>query len=518
MKASLSHETEGKTVRVGIYIRKSRKDKEGGAHRLTVQREQLPAYARTQPGWQYQIYDDDFASAARGKTDDLRERARLKNDICSGKIDVVLCIELSRLSRDESLQDYVALLDLCAKHGVRLATIGRMLDPCQMSDWMLLLMEGGFSSVEMKTIMRRMEEGRRQAYQDGKWLGGHVPPPYRYDHNLGKPVIDESLLVQTRHLWTLAETMSAKAVAKQLGMPEITVRRAISDNRLLFYQGLRADNETGEMIRCDWDPVMDTEQAARIRAARRSRKSYAKRCHPAALLSNMNVAYCGYCGRTIKVWHNTKSRIDGHRIDYYGCQSKSEKGSCNASRMMKQHDLDSRVVTNLMGTLQCLDALKEFWLAEQERNDPKDDLRRVEEKEAQLAKRKGNIIDSIAEGIISADDAKQKLAEINNGLSDAAAERSTILLQACEADAPDWECLSLTGEEFAMLDLDDKRALIKAAVERIDVYGNYAFITYRFPRRPNGDRTARIHLPPPARRPKHNRRRTKRGKPEEEAP
>lgn len=312
--------------------------------------------------------------------------------------------------------------------------------------------------------------------------------------------------------------MSAKAVAKQLGMPEITVRRAISDNRLLFYQGLRADNETGEMIRCDWEPVMDTEQAARIRAARRSRRNYTQRRHAAALLSNMNVAYCGYCGRTIKVWYNTKSRIDGHRIDYYGCQSKSEKGSCNPSRMMKQQDLDSRVVTNLMGTLQCLDALKEFWLAEQERNNPKDDLRRVEEKEAQLATRKKNIIDSIAEGIISADDAKQKLAEINNGLSDAAAERSAILLQTRDAGAPDWECLSLTGEEFAMLDFDDRRALIKAAVERIDVYENYALITYRFPRRPNGDCTARIHLPPSTRRPKQNRRRAKRGKPEEEVP
>lgn len=177
MKAPLPHETEGKIVRVGIYIRKSRKDKEGGAHRLTVQREQLPAYARTQPGWQYQVYDDDFASAARGKTDDLKERARLKDDICAGRIDVVLCIELSRLSRDESLQDYVALLDLCAKHGVRLATIGRMLDPCQMSDWMLLLMEGGFSSVEMKTIIVAWKKVAGRPIRMGNgWVGRCRPP------------------------------------------------------------------------------------------------------------------------------------------------------------------------------------------------------------------------------------------------------------------------------------------------------------------------------------------------------
>lgn len=514
MKAPMSPEAEGKIIKVGIYIRKSRKDKEGGSHRLTVQRDQLPAYARAQAGWQYQIYDDGYASAARGKADELRERARLKDDICNRKIDVVLCIELSRLSRDETLQDYMAWLHLCGEYGVRLATMGRILDPSQESDWMLLLMEGGFSSVEMKTIMRRMKEGRRQAYQDGKWLGGQVPPPYRYDYSLRRPVVDENLLEKTRRLWTLAETKSARGVAKELGLPEIAVRRAISDDRLLFYQGLRADNTTGEVIICDWEPVMDAEQAARIKAARRVRRNYTQRRHTAALLSNLKVAYCGYCGRTIKVWHNTKSRIDGHRIDYYGCQSKSEKNSCNSSRMLKQHDLDSRVIINLMGTLECLDALKEYWLAEQAQNDPKADLKWVEERETQLIKQKNNIVNSIAEGIINADDARRKMAEINHNLSEAAAERAAILSRSHETVAPDWDCLNLTEEEFAMLDIDDRRTLIKAAVERIDVYGNYALITYRFPRRPNGDRTARIHLPPSARRPKRNRRGAKGARPE----
>jgi hypothetical protein len=50
-----------------IYIRKSREDKNKPSHRLSVQREQLPAHARAQ-GWQVEVYDDGDASAARGKT------------------------------------------------------------------------------------------------------------------------------------------------------------------------------------------------------------------------------------------------------------------------------------------------------------------------------------------------------------------------------------------------------------------------------------------------------------------
>lgn len=498
MKAPMPPEAEGKIIKVGIYIRKSRKDKEGGSHRLTVQRDQLPAYARAQAGWQYQIYDDGYASAARGKADELRERARLKDDICNRKIDVVLCIELSRLSRDETLQDYMAWLHLCGEYGVRLATMGRILDPSQESDWMLLLMEGGFSSVEMKTIMRRMKEGRRQAYQDGKWLGGQVPPPYRYDYSLGRPVVDENLLEKTRRLWTLAETKSARGVAKELGLAEITVRRAISDDRLLFYQGLRADIETGELIRCDWEPVMDAEQAARIRAARRYRRSSTQRRHAAALLSNLRICFCGYCGRTVKVWQNSKVKKDGTRVDYYGCQTKNERGVCRESRIIKQEDLDQRVITNLFGTLACLDGLKSFWLAEQERQDPSDKFRSLDAESNALERKKRNLVEAIADGTISRDDARRTIDAINADLENVEKRRAE--LKPATAAAPDWSSLDFSREEFSLLSFDDKREFIVAAIERIELFENYAIIKYLFPRRANGDCTARIHLPPSLRR------------------
>ncbi len=258
-------------MKAAIYIRKSREDKDKPSHRLTVQREQLPAYAESR-GWQFEIYDDGHASASRGKVDELKERARMERDIRAGKVHIILCIELSRLSRDESMQDYTAWLALCSEFGVKLATPSRTLDPVQHSDWMLLLMEGGFSSVEMKVLQARMREGRLQAQREGKWLGGTPPSPYKYDRNQGGLIVDTLQLSQMKHIWELAETRSAKAIARELMMPEIAVRRAICDDRLMIFQSLRHDPETGVIIQCDWEPVMNAEQADRIRGSSQDTK------------------------------------------------------------------------------------------------------------------------------------------------------------------------------------------------------------------------------------------------------
>ena len=239
-----------------IYIRKSREEKDKPSQRLTVQRSQLPTHATAQ-GWAISIYDDGHASAAQGKTESLKERARLEADIRGGKINIILTIELSRLSRDDTMQDYIAWLTLCADHRVKLATMSRILDPAQHSDWMLLLMEGGFSSVEMKVLRGRMKEGRDQAFQSGKFLGGGCPPPYRLDKAQGRLVIDPEQLARTQQVWKLAETMSARQLAMHLNMPLISTRRMLADDRLLFCQALRMEPATGETIPCDWQPCLD---------------------------------------------------------------------------------------------------------------------------------------------------------------------------------------------------------------------------------------------------------------------
>lgn len=487
-------------TRTAIYIRKSREDKAKPAHRLTVQREQLPAYAHSQ-GWQYEVYDDGHASAARGKTDDLQARARLERDIRAGKINVILTIELSRLSRDDSMQDFVAWLHLCGEYRVKLATMSRMLDPSQHSDWMLLLMEGGFSSVEMKVLQARMKEGRAQAFAEGKFLGGKVPPPYIYDKKAARPVIDPGLLVTMQRVWQLTETMSARAVANTLSMPHIAVRRAISDERLLYYQAVRLNPQTGEQIFCEWEPCMAADQAEKIMANRKSGRRGYHRPHAGALLSNLGIFTCGYCGRSIRSWNNHRVRTNGRHdhYSYYGCKANETKRLCEKSRMILQEIINERIITNLLGTLADINELRAWWKAAQQIDTTGEQLRALEKQIAILQAKKQRLTAAVVEGVIDFADAKQARTKIDTDLETTKQQQSAIKGQ--QTAEPNWRALTITREEFGVLTTPEQREIITLAIKQIRFFSGYLLIEYRFPRSMSGDPEARIHLPPAGSKP-----------------
>jgi len=474
-----------------VYIRKSREDKNKPSHRLTVQREQLPAYAKAQ-GWQVEIYDDGHASAARGKVEDLRERSRLEGDVRAGKIGMILVIELSRLSRDDSLQDYVAWLHLCSQHGVKLATPSRLLDPSQHSDWMLLLMEGGFSSVEMKVLQARMAEGRAEAYRAGKYLSGNPPIPYRYDRGVGGLVVAPDKMAVFRKMMRLAELYPATQVAERVGLPAIAVRRAISEERLTMYMGQRLDPDTGERIDGQWPAVIDHLQAERVRRNRGSRRKAPRRDF-AALLSNLNLLTCGYCGRSIRGWKNGRPRVDGTRLDYYGCRSKDSGNTCQQSRMIPTHILEERALTNLFGNLQRVDDLRRWWEARQQADDTPGRLADIDQAITKCHNQKTRLVDAVAEGLLSPSDVRTRKAQIDAEILNLNQQR--VNLTSIQAIAPDWEAMRITREEFDLLDPQGQREVIAATIAEIRIFSTYALIDYRFPRDQQGGTSARVHLP-----------------------
>jgi len=222
-------------LRCAIYVRKSRKDRNKEAHRLAVQREQLPAHALAQ-GWHHTAYDDGFASGADQAK--LPQLQRLMDAIRRGEIDVVLCIELSRLSRDDSSVQYLQFLDLCRSHGVKLATPGQLLDPSSPQEWLILLMHGGISSVEMQQLKLRMAEGRSRAFAAGQFMGGTPPWPYKATGNKTIEVSPEDretardILERLRHagVWQ---------VAQDVPLSPSTLARMTTRDRLLFFAARR---------------------------------------------------------------------------------------------------------------------------------------------------------------------------------------------------------------------------------------------------------------------------------------
>ena len=481
-------------MNAAIYIRKSREERDKPSHRLTVQREQLPAHALAQ-GWQPHIYDDGHASAARGKAEDLKERGRLEADIRAGKINIILCIELSRLSRDDSMQDYTAWLHLCGQHQVKLATLSRILDPSQHSDWMLLLMEGGFSSVEMRILQQRMAEGRRQAKLSGKYLGGKPPMPYTYDRAAKALKVDPTQIDTFNRIITLAHNHSARSIAEQVGLPHIRVRRIIADDRLLFYQGKSIDHQTGNEISAQW-PAVISAKTAEIITRNRKTGHHSPRREITGLLSACGLMTCQYCGRSVRTWANGRARkSDGLKLQYYGCRHLDNKGGCGSARMIPQSVIDQLVLTNVANTLERLDQIKTYWLDHNSTNTTAQQITAIRAEVETLQKQKQRLITAITEGIISFADAKEKRQQIESNTNACKKRLSELTNQT--AGPPAWDDIAFTRAEIDALTKTEQRQLLTTLLENITLGTTTLTLTYKFPRHPDGRTTAQVKLPPP---------------------
>lgn len=218
------------------------------------------------------IYDETGRIASLKKTDGFAERVSLKHDICARKLQVIQVDRLSCLSPGDIPEDYVFWFNLCAAHGVVLATPERVYDLREKKDWSEALDELGFEP-EDKIYLDR--DGNRGQFDGGMYgkrlLMENSPPPYVYETSLGGLTIDFAQLEQMERVWFLSEQHSVEDVAERVGLPLSVVRQAVSVERLLFYQGLWLDPETGGLRKGPWPVLMSSEQASHILANRKVR-------------------------------------------------------------------------------------------------------------------------------------------------------------------------------------------------------------------------------------------------------
>lgn len=137
--------------------------------------------------------------------------------VCARKIRVTLIDDLLYLSPGCIPEDYLLWLDLCAAHGVKLATPDRTFDPGQHNDWVQLLVQAGFDPEDIDDLNRESTEKRRErSLRMKKPLTENPPSPYVYMASLGVLSVDFEQLQQMQELWTLAETHSIPVVAEKL--------------------------------------------------------------------------------------------------------------------------------------------------------------------------------------------------------------------------------------------------------------------------------------------------------------
>lgn len=218
------------------------------------------------------VYEGMGRIANLKKTDGFAERVFLKHDICARKLQVIHVDKLSCLSPGDIPEDYIFWFSLCAAHGVKLATPERVYDLSEHGDWSEALDALGFDPEERECLDRESTRERFEGGTHGRSvLLDNPPPPYIYEVSLGGLTIDFDQLEQMERVWFLAEKYSVSDVSEMVGLPLSLVRQAVSVERLLFYQGLWIDPETGALRRGPWPVLMSPEQASHILANRKVR-------------------------------------------------------------------------------------------------------------------------------------------------------------------------------------------------------------------------------------------------------
>ena len=163
------------TYNVGIYCRLSREDERTGESvSVENQREMLSRYVREQ-GWNlYSTYCDDGVS---GTTFDRPGFNQMIADARAGKIDLILCKDLSRLGRD-----YIEagrFTDIVfPSMGCRFIALNDGVDTIHKNNEMLVILKNVMNDLYARDTSAKIRAVKRSTFQTGKYIGCYAPIGY----------------------------------------------------------------------------------------------------------------------------------------------------------------------------------------------------------------------------------------------------------------------------------------------------------------------------------------------------
>lgn len=236
--------------RVGLYIRLSRDDGNDESLSVANQRKLLTEFLEDQFAGEYVlagVYIDDGQS---GTDQDRPEFRRLTKDAEEGRINCVLCKNLSRAFRNYADQGYF-LESFFPRHGIRFVTLGdpkvdTFLDPEATTGLEVPisgLLNDRFACRTSGDIRRTFDMKRRK----GEFIGAFAPYGYRKDpEDKNRLVPDpEAAQVVREMFWWYAEGMSKEGIARRLNGLGILSPAAYKRACGFRYRNPKADGTDG---------------------------------------------------------------------------------------------------------------------------------------------------------------------------------------------------------------------------------------------------------------------------------
>ena len=161
-----------RALRCAVYTRKSSEEGlEQAFNSLHAQREACEAFIKSQrhEGWTClpQSYDDGGLS---GATMDRPALQQLLADIQAGKVDVIVCYKVDRLTR--SLADFAKIVEIFDAKGVSFVSVTQQFNTTTSMGRLTLNVLLSFAQFEREVTGERIRDKIAASKQKGMWMGG----------------------------------------------------------------------------------------------------------------------------------------------------------------------------------------------------------------------------------------------------------------------------------------------------------------------------------------------------------
>lgn len=122
-------------------------------------------------------YEDEGFS---GVNTDRPGFMQLMKDVMSGKIDIVICYKIDRISRN--VLDFSQTFNTMQVHGVQFVSLKEQIDTSTPLGRAMMYICSVFAQMERETTAERVRDNMIELAKSGKWAGGQAPIGYKREH------------------------------------------------------------------------------------------------------------------------------------------------------------------------------------------------------------------------------------------------------------------------------------------------------------------------------------------------
>ena len=476
--------TRQSTYNVGIYVRLSQEDmREGESLSIENQKKMLTDYVSQQAGWNLVgIYEDDGYSGTNFDRPGVRQ---LLDDAKSGKINLILCKDLSRFGRNYiEVGQYIDYI--FPSFNIRFIALSDNVDTLDRNSTAMDLMPimNLFNEWHAANTSKKVRSVLAQNAKEGMYIASFAAYGYlKGDDEKHTPVIDEPAAKVVRRIFELratgitptqiAKILNAEGVpipsdyrAQRLGKPNpykntfhywshVAVRNILGNPIYIGHlaqqkfttvsfknhKSVRRGKDEWVIAENTHEPIISQELWDKCQEVDRC-ASHGKIMKKGIVLPLNSMMFCPDCGAKMKLNGHAKKR-DGSVNYFYVCGTYSRCGASTCTtHYISQKQIEKIVLVDILA--------KARYVIENEDEARQEFLRRKE-----------------TEGTKHLDDARQQLAKCQSRLADLKVMTQKVYQDKLLGKVPEDLCLETLGQFRAEeAELTEKVKSLTATLEQ----------------------------------------------------